>query len=116
MSSNIRITKFCEHCGCEYIAKTTVTRYCSHICNQKHYKQKKREEKINTVTSQNNTELHLNGQDISNKEYLSINETCNLIGVSERTLYRLMKDNRLQYGKVRNRTIIKRRNIDKLFN
>ena len=46
MSSNLQILKSCIYCGGDYFAKTTTTRYCSHICNQKHYKERKRQEKI----------------------------------------------------------------------
>jgi len=35
MTSNIRIEKVCQYCGTKFIAKTTVTRYCSHSCNKK---------------------------------------------------------------------------------
>ena len=46
MSSNIRISKICQHCGQEFVAKTTVTKFCSDNCAKRNYKKRKREEKI----------------------------------------------------------------------
>lgn len=46
MSSNIRIKKFCRHCGQEFIARTTVTKYCSETCTKRAYKVKIRNEKM----------------------------------------------------------------------
>ena len=45
MSTNIKIPKFCQFCGQAFVAQTTTTRYCSHKCNSRHYKQIKKEEK-----------------------------------------------------------------------
>lgn len=117
MSTNIRIKKTCEFCEIEFIAKTTRTRYCSHNCNRKHYKQLKREEKIRVaeekeVTRKVDTSIY---EVISVKEFLSIKEASTLIGVSERTFYRLMKDGLVKTFKLGGRTIIKRSDIDKLF-
>ena len=36
MSSNIRITKICDYCSQEFIAKTIQTRYCFHSSIAKH--------------------------------------------------------------------------------
>lgn len=49
MSSMIQIKKVCQYCGKEFIAHTTVTKYCSHKCAQHNYKKQKREEKLEKV-------------------------------------------------------------------
>ena len=46
MSSNIEIERICQHCNKDFIAKTTVTRYCSDDCAKRAYKARKRAEKI----------------------------------------------------------------------
>jgi hypothetical protein len=46
MSSNILIKRVCQYCGNEFSAKTTVTRYCSHVCNNKAYKLRLRNKKM----------------------------------------------------------------------
>lgn len=120
MSTNIKVNKVCEYCGESFIAKTTVTRYCSHKCNSRHYKQRKREEKLKKVPMQNKiVKLALPEVDfgrLAQMEFLSIKEATALLGVSERTIYRLMKSGDLETKKIGRRTIITRSAIDKLLN
>lgn len=52
---------------------------------------------------------------IKQKDFLSIKEAFTLLGISERTFYRLMKARTIQATKLGKRTIIKRSEIDKLF-
>ena len=42
MSSNIRINRICKHCGEVFVAKTFKTQFCSHSCNSKEYKKKRK--------------------------------------------------------------------------
>lgn len=120
MSSNIKISKICEHCGKEFIAKTTVTRFCSAQCSKTSYKKRKREgqighaiEKVNKTKLLNQHELNLEA--IKQKDFLSIKEAYTILGVSERTFYRLLKDKTIKSTKVGSRTIIKRTSINALF-
>ena len=55
MSSNIRVSRICQFCEKEFIARTTVTKFCSHKCNSKAYKMKKRNEKVKTSYKQKNS-------------------------------------------------------------
>ena len=50
MSSNIRNEKVCQQCGNEFVAKTTVTQYCSDICAKRAYKARKKKEKLQNVS------------------------------------------------------------------
>ena len=119
MSSNIQVTKTCENCGEQFEAKTLVTRYCSHACNRRHYKKRKRQEKLQRFEEkQRQSAIQLPDVDyeaLGAKEFLSIKEAAVLIGVSERTLYRLMESGSLEAKKIGRRTIIRRAAIDKLF-
>lgn len=120
MSSNIEIKRTCEFCGKEFTAKTLVTKYCSHTCNSRHYKQLKREEKVakviqSTPQKAKQPEPQIIPSDINEKQFLSIKEAYTLLGISERTFYRLMKTNTISATKLGGRTIIKRTDIDKLF-
>jgi len=54
MGSNIRVTKVCEYCSQEFIAKTIQTRYCSRSCNNKAYKEAKSKEKVELAVSKPN--------------------------------------------------------------
>lgn len=115
MSSNIEIQKICQHCGAEFTAQKTTTRYCSHKCASRAYKVRKRAEKIGNTQKQTISVKTRPIAEVNEKAFLSISETCQLIGVSRRTLYRIIKRNELNTGKIGRRTIIRRVDIDKLF-
>ncbi len=118
MSSNINILKKCEYCGVEFNAKTLYTRYCSHVCNRKHYKKLRREEKIQSVQNNNSNSdqsSSFNAIQIQQKEFLSIEEVSQLIGTSRRTVQRLISKDIIKAAKFGRRTIIQRKAIDNLF-
>src|SRR5690554_3124281 len=119
MSSTIEIQKICELCGKEFIAKTTVTRFCGHTCASRTYKLRKKENKIGKAIKETNQQKllslsELNIEAIKQKDFLSIKEAHTLLGLSERTFYRLMKAGTIQATRLGKRTIIKRSEIDKL--
>lgn len=133
MSSTIKIPKFCQHCGQAFVAQTTTTRYCSKTCNSRHYKQIKREEKIQTtlsdqiksVTSANSENLQSlqslpiktgNYINLRDKEFLSVQEAAILLGASRWTIQRMIQREDIKAGKLGRRTIIPRSEIDNLFN
>jgi len=115
MSSNIRIEKVCNHCGVVFIAKTTVTKYCSDKCAKRAYKARKRTEKLQQVPNVDRQQATYNKNNISDKHFLSISEVCSLLGASRMTLYRQIKKGNITVAKLGGRTIIKRSEIDKLF-
>lgn len=122
MSSNISIPKICNHCGKTFIAHKTTTRYCSHICNSRDYKLKVKQEKIkNTLleqqniiatTSDSNT---INPNSLISKNYLSVQDTADLIGVSRWTINRMIKRGELQIHKFGRKKIIQKEQIENLF-
>lgn len=133
MSSNIKIPKFCQHCGQAFVAQTTTTRFCGHKCASRAYKQRKREEKVQTtlsdqiksVTSANSENLQSlqslpiqtgNFINLRDKEFLSVQETAILLGASRWTIQRMIQRAELKAGKLGRRTIIPRSEIDNLFN
>jgi len=120
MSSKIEIQKICECCGKEFIAKTTVTRFCGHTCAANSFKQRKKENKIGWANQKTNNQklltiTELNQEALNQKDFLSIKETSILIGISERTLFHLIKNGKIPVVKLGSRSIIKRTEIDKLF-
>lgn len=123
MSSNIAIPKTCVYCGKTFIAKTTLTRYCGHKCNSRHYKLKAKENKIQNSlidhqqTLQSLQTMHSkNPQTLISKNYLCIKDAASLIGVSRWTINRMIKRGDLQIHKFGRKKIIERSQIDKLFN
>lgn len=132
MSSTIKLPKFCNHCGKAFIAQKTTTQFCGHPCASRAYKQRKREEKVNTefknqqskivsaapaVTSETQQAPQAGNQtNLRDKEFLSIVEVAALLGASRWTIQRMIKSKRLPVAKLGSRTIIKRTAIDNLFN
>lgn len=123
MSSNMAIPKTCSYCGKAFIAKTTLTRYCGHTCNSRHYKQKIKEDKIqNSLVEQQQTMQSLptlqtaNLNSLTSKNFLSVQDAAELIGVSRWTINRMIKRGELQIHKFGRKKIIQRTQIDKLFN
>lgn len=117
MSSNMAIPKTCSYCGKAYIAKTTMTRYCSLKCNSRHYKVKAKEDKIQlSLLQQQQTLQSVNSNSLTSKNFLSVQDAAELIGVSRWTINRMIKRGELQIHKFGRKKIIQRSQIDKLFN
>ncbi|WP_139958213.1 helix-turn-helix domain-containing protein [Flavicella sediminum] len=111
----MKIRKTCEFCSKTFYAKRLSTRYCSSNCNSKHYKQKKREENISVS---NTKTLHISNNitpDLLNKPYLSILETCIILGISRSSVMRMLKSDKLESHKIGGKRIIKRDDLDNLF-
>ncbi|RTZ03525.1 hypothetical protein EKM02_01445 [Flavobacterium sp. RSP49] len=74
MSSNIEVIRICEHCKKQFTARTTRTRYCSHICNSRGYKSLVRKGKVeksnNEIVQLLNTDL----EKIKPLEFLKITQ------------------------------------------
>jgi excisionase family DNA binding protein len=96
MSTNIRLQRICQHCGDEFTAKTTVTKYCGDTCAKRAYKARKKAEKI---SSSNKETLQVKKQpieDVRAKEFLTAKDAALLLGFSLRTVYRLINNGTLE--------------------
>lgn len=100
-------------CGEIFIAKTTVTKYCSDNCAKRAYKKRKRQEKLQAVDT--SPSIAIPEQSIKSKDFLSIQEACVLLGTSRWTIYRMIDRKQLNAAKLGRRTIIKRTDIENLF-
>lgn len=117
MSSNIRISRICEYCGNDFEAKTTVTRFCSHTCNGRAGKLKIKQLKMGSSQQQTSTARSKPILDLQEKEFLKVKEAAKLLNSSKDTIYDLIKKGKIMATNLgRNKTIIKRSDIDKLFN
>ena len=113
MSSNLRIKSTCNYCGTEFIAKTTKTRYCSHKCNSRDYKEKLRTKKVKQELNYRNRSTQI--EKLKYRDYLSVNETAALIGCSTKTVYRLVNDGTIKSVNLSKRlTRINKRSLDKV--
>ena len=115
MSSNIRLKRICQYCGEAFIAKTTVTKYCGDSCAKRAYKARKRSEKIEASNEETKAIVEQPILALQAKEFLSIQETCQLIGVSRTTLWRVIKKGQLKTAKMGRRVVIRKSDLNQLF-
>ena len=116
MSSNIQVQRICQHCGTEFTARTTVTKYCSHRCGSLANKAKKRAEKVlksNTETKQIKTKSI---EELKTKEFLTVSDVSKLIGCSRQNIYKLINMGKLKATNIlEKKTIVRRCDLDRLF-
>lgn len=126
MSKKREITKECECCGNIFIAQRTTTRYCSHKCNSKAYKLRKKEEAnrakktfrmvgLNYSSMQEIERLSAEYEKIKDKEFLSVRETAFLLSVGRTTIYRYLQEGKLKAVQTKGKTFIRRYDIDAMF-
>jgi len=115
MSTNIQVQRICQFCREEFTARTTVTKYCSLKCASRAGKAKKRSEKIEKTNTQTRKIISTPAEELKLKAFLSISEASKLMGISRRTLYRMIQRGELIICKAGRRTILSRDNINMLF-
>ena len=116
MSSNIEIERICQHCNKDFIAKTTVTRYCSDDCAKRAYKARKRAEKIGVSIAEIQQIRQKPIEDLKAREFLTVMQVSKLIGCSKQNVYKLINTGKLKATNIlMKKTIVKRSEIDKLF-
>lgn len=116
MSSNMRIKKICQHCNSVFIARTTVTKFCSDVCAKANYKKRLKEEKIDVsrtatrrqVLPVSDSTLTVRDSTKQLKELITLSELSAITGLSERTFYRLMKDHKFPRLKIGHRLLFKK--------
>ena len=116
MSSNIEITKVCELCGIQFIARKTTTKCCSHRCSSMAYKARKRDKQIGYAKKKTEREiLDFKLAEVQVKPMLTITETALLIGVSRPTIYAYLKNKELKALRLGSKTFIRLNEIYKKF-
>ena len=117
MSSNIKIKRICQYCEQEFIARTTVTKYCSHTCNRKDYKANKRNEKVKQSNTETTKTKHHPLEQLKAKEFLTVRQVAQLLNCSVRSAYYHIESGTISAVNLGQRmTRVKRSEIDKLFN
>lgn len=111
----MELTRICQHCGNEFTARTTVTKYCSHKCSQRAYKVRKRQEKIEASQTETKKQIEQSITDIQARDFLSVKQVCELLGVSRSTVWRLEKSGRVKTAKIGRKKFFTRASIDALF-
>lgn len=96
-------------------ARKTTSKTCSDLCAKKAYKSRKRAEKLGKSHEQTERIKNKPIEDLKTQEFLTVDETARLVRISRRTLYRLIERRELHTTKLGRRTVIRRVDIDKLF-
>ena len=120
MSSNIRINKICKHCGEVFVAKTFKTQFCSHSCNSKDYKKREKIRRMEESQEEyksnlkNSKSQSMNMEELKSKIYLSIAEVCLLVGMSDSTIRKFVKEGRLKTIRLGKKHLILKSQIENL--
>ena len=120
MSSNIRINKICKHCGEVFVAKTFKTQFCSHSCNSKDYKKREKIRRMEESKEEYKSDLKnsksqsMNMEELKSKIYLSIAEVCLLVGMSDSTIRKFVKEGRLKTIRLGKKHLILKSQIENL--
>ena len=120
MSSNIRINRICKYCGEVFVAKTFKTQFCSHSCNSKDYKKREKIRKIEESQEEYKSDLKnsksqsMNMEELKSKIYLSIAEVCLLVGMSDSTIRKFVKEGRLKIIRLGKKHLILKSQIENL--
>lgn len=116
MSSNIKIQRICRHCGSEFTARTTVTKYCSRRCGSIANKVKNRDKKVQKSNAETRLIKTKPIEELKAKEYLTVREVASLLSCSVRFVYYYIEHGTIKAVNLGQRiTRVKRSEIDKLF-
>ena len=112
-TSKFRVLRTCEFCGKEFYAQKVSTRYCSKRCNELAYKQRRRQRQITEAEAR---VLQKPIEEVGNKEFLSLQDTSVLFGITKRSVYNLIYNGVLQAFRLSSRmTLIRRADIEQIF-
>lgn len=110
----MEIQKRCKYCGRSFIAHKMTTIYCSPSCNNKDYKRAIRQKQIAEFMEKQKQNTPESGI-LGNKEFLTPTEGALLLGISRATFYRYMVNGTIKAVQLRGKTIIRRKDIERLF-
>lgn len=116
MSSNFIVQRICEHCKGIFNAKTTVTRFCSAICNKRSYKLRKRIGIMKQTHQEVKTIVEQPIKSLQAREFLTVRNAAELLNTSAKMIYVMISEGKLNAINLSVRkTVIHRKEIDNLF-
>lgn len=116
MSSNIEVQKICLHCGKEFTARKTTTKYCSHNCARQEYKRNARNEKIEAVKRETLERKNPDLVNVKERPFLTVKQAATLLNSTPKTIYRIIQRGELNAINLGQRkTLIRREDIERLF-
>lgn len=102
----------CKFCNSQFTTFNIRALYCSTLCANKASKRRVKERQQKELE---NKQLQSNKIELSQKEFLSINDTATLIGVSRSTVYRYINTGELKASRIGKRILLKASDLDLLF-
>ncbi|MBP6002210.1 MAG: excisionase family DNA-binding protein [Pyrinomonadaceae bacterium] len=115
MTSNLRLLRICGHCGEEFTARTTVTKFCSQLCGSRAYKQRARKSAAKRSDRETESRISAPLTALQAQDFLSVDDACILLGVSRWTIGRAVKSGKLRASRLGRRILIRRLDVDQLF-
>lgn len=116
MSSNIKIQRICEHCGVDFTARTTVTRFCGDACAKRAHKARVRSIKIERSNEETRRIKVQPIEEVKGKDFLTVKDLAKLLSCSSRTAYRLIEQGHISAINLAQRmTRVSRTELDQLF-
>ena len=100
------IPKICMFCQKVFEARKSTTRFCSKACNSRDYKERKRQEKIIEAQKDNLEKLAAPLRELQARDYISVSQAAEILGVSRWTIQRAIKQGQLKSIKILGRRII----------
>ena len=121
----MEIVKKCEWCHKTFIAQMVTARFCSSKCCDQAYRYKRKVQSgkytpadegidMSTLARRVDERKHLNDS-LKDKQFLSPSEAAKLLGVCRSTIYNYLGQQELKAKQFRGKTIIRRSDIEKLF-
>ncbi len=112
----LEINKKCEWCGKDFIAYKVNTRFCSKACNSRAYKDRMRRKRVDKCEDEvKQSFIFEDAGQAENREFLSVAQAAYLLGVDKRTMYRYLADNIIKSYQFKGKTIVRRKDIDAIF-
>lgn len=116
MSSNIQVQRICEHCGSEFTARTTVTRFCGDVCAKRAYKVRLKNQKVQRSNEETKAVIQKPIQELNSKQILTAKEVASLLNCSLRTVYYQIESGNIKAVNFGQRlTRIRRSEIERVF-
>ena len=115
-ASKIPFPKVCEYCKKNFTAYRSTAKCCSNLCSKRYYKQQKLTAKVKTITQQTISIINSDIEKIKVRDFLSISQCAELLGISRFTVMRLARTGLIASFKAGRRTIISRESINNQFN
>lgn len=103
-------------CGQVFTAHKMSTSCCSHKCASAAYKDRMKKERVAAYQKELSIqEFNDSIKDLEQKEFFTPTEGAKLLGISRASIYRYMAGNTIKAVQFRGKTLIRRKDIDTLF-